>query len=302
MADATIANTTNEPRKASGSAVKEVLGYLRRNPALAWGIGLILLLVLFFVFATLQVSSFTEYRPLSVRPRLPPSLQYPLGTDTQGRNLLALNALGLLGTLSIGLGAGFIGVVVATLLAFIGAYFGGRIDAVIRLVVDIGLSIPTILLLVIIAIAFHGLTLWQMALVVSMTAWIRPTRIIRSQVLSLRERAYVEVARMSGMGGLEIILKELLPNLMPLIFANFVASITHAILASIGLEALGLGPADNPSLGTIIYRVILYQGIIQGLWWWWLAPIVLIILIFIALFLISVGLDELADPRLRTTS
>jgi len=120
-------------------------------------------------------------------------------------------------------------------------------------------------------------------------------------VLTLKERAYVEVARLSGMRGIEIILKELVPNLLPFIIASLVTTTASAILASIGLEALGLGPPDDPTLGMTIHRVIVYGGVIMGSWWWWLAPTILITLVFIALYLINLGTDELANPTLRRT-
>ena len=124
----------------------------------------------------------------------------------------------------------------------------------------------------------------------------------RQQVLTLKERAYVEVARLSGMRGIEIILKELVPNLLPFIIASLVTTTASAILASIGLEALGLGPPDDPTLGMTIHRVITYGGVIMGSWWWWLAPTILITLVFIALYLINLGTDELANPTLRRTA
>jgi peptide/nickel transport system permease protein len=116
----------------------------------------------------------------------------------------------------------------------------------------------------------------------------------------MKERPYVEVARMSGMGGLEIIVKELIPNLIPFLIASLVNTTASAILATIGLSALGLGPTAFPTLGQTIYWVILYSAVIQGYWWWWLTPIVIIVMVFVGLFLTNVGMDELSNPRRRT--
>ena len=281
---------------------EEIVGYMQRNPTLPWGLWILVGLLLFSLFARLYVEDVEHYRPLSAGAFLSPSGEYPLGNDSHGRDLLAVNGLGVLNTLMLGLLAGLIGVGVATVLAFMAAYYGGWLDAVVRLVVDVGLTIPSLLIMVLIAIAVQGIDLWMMALVISSTSWLWPTRTIRSQVLTLKERAYVEVARLSGMRGIEIILKELVPNLLPFIIASLVTTTASAILASIGLEALGLGPPDDPTLGMTIHRVITYGGVIMGSWWWWLAPTILITLVFIALYLINLGTDELANPTLRRTA
>ena len=280
------------------SRVAGILSYLRRNPRLALGLALMAGILLFTGVGSLLVDA-KEARPLSAPPFKPPSLKYPFGTDKFGRNLVVVMITGTPLTLKVGLVAGVLGVGVATVLAFVAAYYGGWADTVIRWVVDVGLTIPNILILVMIAIVVRNISVNQMALVVSSTAWLWPTRTMRSQVLSLKERNYVELARLSGMSGLEIIVKELMPNLIPIIVANLVATIASAILATIGLEALGLGPSEAPTLGRTIYWVIYYSAVLQGYWWWWIAPIVIIVLIFLGLFLASTGLDEVANPRLR---
>jgi peptide/nickel transport system permease protein len=139
----------------------------------------------------------------------------------------------------------------------------------------------------------------MMALVVASLAWMWPTRTIRSQVLSLRERNFVMVARLSGMNGLEIIARELIPNLLPYLAASFVTAVGSAILATIGLEALGLGPQNEPTLGMTIYWSLYYTSVLRGMWWWWGPPIGIIILTFVGLFLLTMGLDQIANPKLR---
>jgi peptide/nickel transport system permease protein len=223
-----------------------------------------------------------------------------LGSDNQGRDLMAVLISGIPLTVSIGLMAGFIGLAIGTVLAFAAAYYGGWLDAVVRAVVDMALTIPGLLVLIIVAISIHSaMTVPQIALVVAALAWLWPTRTIRSQVLSMRERAYIQVARLSGMSGPKIIVFEMIPNLLPYLAASLVAAISSAILAAIGLEALGLGATDAPTIGMTIYWVIYYGALLQGMWWWFLPPIMVIVLLFIGLFGLSAGLDEVANPRLR---
>ena len=172
-----------------------------------------------------------------------------------------------------------------------------------RLRQSLALYLPAgLLVLIIVAVFLHeGLSVNQMALIVAVLAWRWPARTIRAQVLTMRERAWVQIARLSGMSGPEIILRELMPNLLPYLGAALVGSVASAILASIGLEALGLGPADSPTLGMTIYWVIYYAALLHGYWWWWLAPITIIVILFVGLMNLSVGLDEVANPRLRRT-
>jgi peptide/nickel transport system permease protein len=135
--------------------------------------------------------------------------------------------------------------------------------------------------------------------VVASLAWLYPTRTIRAQLLTLRERGFIQIAQMSGMSGPEIIVKEMLPNLLPYLVAALVNSTSAAILASVGLEVLGLGPFEAPTIGMTLYWVNYNAAIINGWWWWWVPPIVVIGTVFIGLFLVAIGLDEVANPRLR---
>jgi peptide/nickel transport system permease protein len=302
MSSVVEAITTSEQRQTEWprtAAPRSVLGYLRRNPSLGIGLFLLLVLLLFVVVGHFTVDRI-QYRPLSTRPLLPPSWELPFGSDKQGRNLYAVMVEGTPLTLRIGLFAGVIGVVLGATLAFISGYYGGLVDNIVRIIVDVGLTIPGLLVLIIIAMRVRGgLTVDQMALVVGLLAWLYPARTIRSQVLSIKQRGYVQIARLSGMSSPEIIVKELLPNLLPYLGASLVGSVSAAILASIGLEVLGLGPFEAPTLGMTIYWVIYNAAIINGWWWWWVPPIIVIAILFIGLFLVAVGLDEIANPRVR---
>ena len=282
--------------------MRAAYSYLRRNPSLAVGIALLAALTLFVVIGNLLVDT-EDARPLSAPTLRPPSSDYPFGTDRQGRDLLAVMVAGTPLTLRIGFVAGFLGVGVGTVLAFVAAYYRGMVDMVIRGIADIGLTVPGLLVLIIIAVSIKGtLTVNQMAIVVASLAWLYPTRTIRAQVLSLRERGYVEVAQLSGMSGLGIIFIELMPNLLPYLAATLVTSVSSAILASIGLEVLGLGPIDAPTLGMTLYWVNFNAAMINGWWWWWTAPTVIILIVFLGLFFLTVGLDEIANPRLRRSA
>jgi peptide/nickel transport system permease protein len=296
--------------------LRMVLRYIRRNRPLALGLSILVALILFTTIGALFTDPADAY-PLAAPARVAPTLRYcppmtpdceeplalPFGTDSQGRNLFAVAVEGTWLTIRIGLLAGFIGLFVGTTFGFTSAFYGGVYDTVVRWVVDVLLTVPGLLVLVVVASALGDTTLniTLLAIIISLTAWMGPTRTIRSQVLSMRERPYVMMARLNGMSSPGIIFRELIPNLLPYLGASLVGSVTGAIFASMGLAALGLGPLREPTLGVTIYWVINQSAFLNGLWWWGAVPITIVALVFVMLLLISIGLDELANPRVRRT-
>jgi peptide/nickel transport system permease protein len=211
---------------------------------------------------------------------------------------------GILLTGMIGLIAGTIGIIIGVILGFMSGYFGGIFDLVVRWVTEVLLTIPPLVLLIIIAgtvVDKNSVTVLTMAGVTALLAWVGPTRVVRAQVLTMKERTFVSVAKLSGMGNMEIIFKELMPNMLPFLVASFVAQVMNAIYASFGLEILGLGPAREPTIGMTIRWAVFHSAMFNQWWWWVLWPIVAMVLIFAALSLINVGLDEIANPRVRRT-
>jgi len=279
-----------------------MIRFIRQNPRLMVGLGMLGLMILFWLVGVLTIGT-SKAVPLSGPPDMMPSAQYPLGTDSAGRQLLPVLIAGIPLTLEIGLLAGFLGLLIGTILGFSAGYFGGRTDTVIRTAADVILPIPALAILVVIASTIHTvLTVEIMALIVASLAWMFPTRTIRSQVLSIRNRAYVDIGRFSGESDLDIIFRELMPNLMPYLAASFVAAVGAGILAAIGLEALGLGPQDRPTLGMTIFWAIYYGATLRGMWWWWGPPIAVLVLVFMSLFMVAQGLDRYANPRLRRSA
>jgi peptide/nickel transport system permease protein len=281
------------------TSTQTLIAYCRRNPGLVVGLALILALLSIGLIGPHFVHV-ANAAPTSNIPDQPPSSDLPLGSDDQGREMLAVLIAGVPLTLRVGFIAGSVGLLIGIILGFLSGYQGGVVDTVIRMVVDTLLTVPGLLVLIIIANSIRGvIDINLMALIVASLAWMHPTRTIRSQVLSFRERGYVQMAKLSGMSGIEIIIRELIPNLLPYLAASFVGAVAGAVLASIGLEALGLGPQNEPTIGMTIYWAISFNAMLRGLWWWWVPPIVIIVVLFMAMFLLSAGLDEIANPRRR---
>jgi peptide/nickel transport system permease protein len=304
----TTITATTQDASSSGQTIEQpngltlLLRYLRRNKGLAIGLLILIGLVLFTAIGLMTINPKQAY-PLAVATRKPPSLQYPFGTDFFGRNLLAAMVMGMWQTAVIGVLAGGLGTLIGVVLGFISAYFGGWIDAVIRTICQILTPIPVLLIQVVVAGSLdkRDVTIITMAFIVVMLAWMGPTLVIRAQVLTMKERQFVSVAKLSGVSDLGIIFKEILPNLLPFIAAAFVGQVFSAVFASFYLAVLGLGPLREPLLGNIIWAAQLQGAFFNGWWWWPIAPSVAMILILGSLALINMGLDELANPRVRRT-
>ena len=278
------------------------LRYLARNRGLAVGVAILLVLVLFTAIGMLVINPKHAY-PLSAALKQPPSLKYPFGTDFFGRNLLAAMVVGMWQTALIGLLAGGIGTLIGVVLGFMSAYFGGWIDSTVRTVCQILTPIPVQLIQVVIAGSLdkRDVTILTMAFIVVLLAWMGPTLVIRAQVLTMKERQFVSVAKLSGASDMAIIFKEILPNLLPFIAAAFVGQVFAAVFASFYLAVLGLGPLREPLLGNLIWAAQTQGAFFNGWWWWPLIPSFAMILILGSLALINMGLDELANPRVRRT-
>lgn len=301
--------------------------YVRRNPALGWGLGILLALLLFSTVGLLFVNKKDAYA-LATLSDLPPkidrealdkmgeaetlgakleqlrlALRPIFGTDSQGKGLLASLVLGTGMTLLIGAIAGTIGIGIGTILGFVSGYYGGSLfDNIVTAIVDVVLTMPAFLILILIASSLADpakLEVAQMGLIVSVTSWAFPTRAIRAQVLSMRERPFVMMAKLSGMSGAEIILKELMPNLLPYLVMSLASSVYGGVMGSLGLQGLGIGDRRQPYLGMTIYWLNYYSAFLRGMWWWILEPVAVIILLLTSLTLISFGLDEVANPRVR---
>ena len=282
------------------------------NPKLIWGAGLLLGIIVLGIVGRLIWDLdlvFTGSSPLKLPPLGFENLRgqsgvgaHPIGTDGGGRDLLALIIVGAPNTLFVGLLASFIGMSIGIFLGFSAGFVGGRTDDVIRVGADVMITIPPLLILVVFQSAFGDVTLTMMALLIAGFVWQSPTRLIRAQVLSMKQSGYVQMAQLSGASTGHIMFREMMPNLVPYLFGSFIASVTTSIVTAVGLEVLGLGPQRIPTLGRTIYEAINAGALIQNLWWWWGIPTLLLAVIFIGLLLINLGLDEVSNPRLRKLS
>jgi peptide/nickel transport system permease protein len=276
---------------------------IRHSPRLATGLVILALMVLIAVVSPLIVSAIgngTDPLELAAYDKwLVPSSGHLFGTDQFGRDVLAMVVSAMSVSLQIGAIAGVISTVVGVVVAFVAGYKGGWIDGILSTFTGILLVIPTFPLLIALSAYAKNVSLFQVGVMISIFSWPFAAKTIRSQVLSLRSRPYVDLARVSKAHDLEIIVTELLPNLLPFIGVGFASSALGAIFGLVGLEVIGLGPGGVIDLGQIIFNAINTGALTLGAWPMFVVPIVLLTLLFAALNMINIGLEEVYNPRLR---
>jgi peptide/nickel transport system permease protein len=315
---ATVKTTPNEVVAGQIAPPATRMGRFNRwdtpwfNPKLLSGLALIAAILLLGILGRLFWNTdlaYTGSSPLNLPPvgftsarGLVGTWDHPLGTENSGRDLLALIIQGAPNSFMVGVIAAVVGMGVGIFLGFSAGFLGGRVDDIVKLLSDVAVTIPALMVLIVIQSLLRQVEVTTMAFLISLFAWPGPTRLIRAQVLTMRESGYVQMAKLSGASTSSIMFREIMPNLIPYLFASFIGNATGAILAAVGLETLGLGPQRVPTLGGTIYYALNQAAILRGMWWWWGLPTILLAIIFIGLLLINLGFDEIANPRLRQSS
>jgi peptide/nickel transport system permease protein len=259
--------------------------------------------VLVIILTLAFLSSFSPYDPTlwNVVPKdTKPSAQYWLGTDSNGQDIFWQATYAVRNSLIISLIAALVSRVIAILVGMVAGYKGGSTDRVLMFISDSLLVIPLFLILVMLAMLVRQfMNLVILGLLLSIFGWAWDARLIRSVILSLREREFTQTAILSGTGTVKLVLNEYMPFATPLIFSTLINNISWAIGLEMTLAILGLVNLNIPTLGTMLNWAIVYQSMFLGRWWWVLTPVVLSIFLFIALYWLSVSISEYLDPRTR---
>jgi peptide/nickel transport system permease protein len=279
------------PRRTPWAVVRSI------PPKLAVGLGLILVITLFGILGPLFVGS-----PLAIRDagRTPPSAEFILGTTQTGQDVFAQLAYATRGSLLIGITVGVVALFLSVVFGVIGSYVGGWVDESFSLFTNVMLVIPGLPLVIVISSYVADKNIWVLAIVLAITSWAASARVLRSVTLSLRSRDYVAAARVAGEKSWRIIGVEILPNLVPVLAAQFVLAIIAAILGEAGLSYLGLGASGTFTWGTMLFQAQNGFALTLGAWWWFVPPGVMIAVLGGALSLVNFAIDEIVDPKLRT--
>jgi peptide/nickel transport system permease protein len=231
---------------------------------------------------------------------LSPSWEHWLGTDSTGRDIFWQATFAVRNSLIISLIAGIVSRVIAITVGMVSGYKGGNTDRVLMFLGDSLLVIPLFLIMVMLSMLVREyMNMIVLGLLLSFFGWAWDARVIRSMILSLREREFTNTAILSGTGTLKLVLDEYIPFTTPLIFSTLINNMSWAIGLEMTLAILGLVKMSIPTLGTMLNYAISYQAILLMRWWWIGTPVVLSICLFIALYWLSVSISEYMDPRTR---
>jgi len=276
----------------------KTLGDLFRDYRFAFSF---IVLVIIVILALL--STFSPYDPTmwNVVPRdMKPSAEHWLGTDSNGQDIFWQATFAIRNSLIISLIAGLVSRVIAILVGMIAGYKGGATDRILMFLSDSLLVIPLFLIFVMLAMMVREhMNLVVLGLMLSVFGWAWDARLIRSIILSLREREFTKTSILSGTGTLKLVWNEYMPFAMPLIFSTLINNIGFAIGLEITLAIIGLVDLMTPTLGTMLNWALSSQSFLLGRWWWGLTPVVLSLFLFIALYWQSVSISEYLDPRTR---
>jgi len=270
--------------------------FLRHRMAV-FGVVTMALLILAVMFVD-KVTPYSPEEPDLANMLAAPSLKHPLGTDELGRDLLTRTLYGGRVSLLVGVFSMLVAISFGTLVGAVAGYFGGTIDNLLMRFTDFFLVIPWFPLMIVIAMLM-GKSFTNVIIVIGITSWPSTARIVRSQVFSVKEKAFVERARAIGSGSGHIISKHILPNVFPLIFANTILLIANSIFSESFLDFFGLGDPTVVSWGTML-EVAYEKGAFSSYAWWSiLAPGACIVILIMSFYLIGDALDEILNPKLR---
>jgi peptide/nickel transport system permease protein len=227
----------------------------------------------------------------------PPSAQFWFGTDDLARDIWSQTVYGSRISLSVGFLAAVVTVVTGTLMGLLAGFYGKFIEEVLMRVVDFFMMLPELPLMIVLA-AVLGPSIWNIVLVVSIVTWPATARVVRSQVLSIKERPYVEAARCLGAGDLRLMFTEILPNVVPLMFAQSVMMVTEAIYAEAVLSFLGLGDPTRISWGSMLHFAF-ESGVMGRALWWVIPPIASIVALIVSFSLLGTAISDVLDPSYR---
>ncbi|MGO3648679.1 ABC transporter permease [Agrococcus casei] len=301
--------STQTPKRSPGSVT-----WARRRNAVAqfWrefvqhraGLtGLIFLIAIGLIAALAPIiapSHLLDVTQLLDQPKFaPPSLEHPLGTDHQGRQLWVRMVWGAQVSLMVGVAATLMSMLIGTLVGIAAGHFTGWVGGLLMRIIDFFLVLPSLILAIVLsAVLSRGVL--TIIIAIGVTSWAGTARVVRSQTLTVESRDYIARARALGAGHWHIIMKHLLPGVMPLVLANTTLTVGAAIIAESTLSFLGLGDATQQSWGTILKNAMDISAATSGYWWYVVIPGLAIVLVVLAFTLMGRAVESILNPTLRS--
>lgn len=267
--------------------------YKKNRPAVA-GLFIIVCLVLVAAFAD-YITSYDPWESNFGEKLQPPSVRHLMGTDNFGRDVFSRILYGSRITLLVGFAAAAITITVGIIMGALAGYFGGMIETIIMRITELFMVIPTFFLILLIVAVFGG-SIWNVIVIIGVTTWPGTARVVRASFLSLKEKEFVEAAKLAGVGDYRIIFRHIIPNAMGPVIVLTSLRVASSILAEAGLSFLGLGDLNHVTWGQLLYKAQLYMRIS---WWSAVFPGLMIFLAVLSFNLVGDGLTDALNPRLK---
>lgn len=230
-----------------------------------------------------------------------PSFNFLLGTDMAGRDIFAQLCVAIRDSFWVGIIAGLSSLIIAILIGGVLSYKKGLVDEGANLVTNIFMVLPQLVILIIIAALLEGRrSLEIVGILIGLFSWPWMARSLRSQILSLRERKFVDLARISGKSDLSIVVKEILPNMLAYVFLVLIIAVSGAVVAEAGISVLGLGPSTGFTLGKMLQLAISWNATSSGIWWYFGPPGFILTVLTGTLVMITAFIDDVLNPKVRT--
>jgi len=262
--------------------------------------GVILLGIILAMIALSLFSPFDERTIFAVPPDMPPSLDHWFGTTSRGQDVFWQLTAALRNTLAFGILVAVISRLIALVVGLTSGYLGGKVDQAIMAANDTIGALPHIPILLLVYFVMRDQMSWVvLALVAALLGWSHDSRLIRSVALGLRTREFTRHAVFSGMRTLQILVREHLPYVVPILFFTAMNNLIWAIGLEVTLSILGFSDINRPSVGGMIYWANSHSAMVSGIWWWIAFPMVFVVILFLGLFMLAMSINEYIDPRSR---
>ena len=260
--------------------------------------------ILVGLVGTLALLSFVSpYSPddtFVVPPDVPPTLAHPFGTTSRGQDVFWQLTFAIRNTLAFGIVVAFLSRLLSLTIGLVSGYKGGWVDRVLMSINDTFVVIPLFPILVLFYFVLRDSMSWAaLAIIMALLGWAYDARLIRSVTLSLKNREFTHTGIFSGMSTREVLVREHLPYVMPIVFTTTINNMNWSIGLEVTLSVLGFTDLNNPTIGGMIYWANQHTALVAGVWWWIAFPVIFIIILFIGLFLLTVAMNEHIDPRSR---
>jgi peptide/nickel transport system permease protein len=262
--------------------------------------GTLLILIIIGIVISSFFAPYDEMMTYAVIPDVPPGAEFWLGTNSRGQDMYWQLAASMRNTLMFGLVVAIISRIIAIIVGLVSGYVGGRTDQIIMAFNDTLGALPNIPILLLLVFVLRDQMTWGvLAFTAAMLGWTHDSRLIRSVALSLRTREFTRHAAFSGMRTGQILFREHLPYVMPIVFFTTMNNLIWAIGLEVTLSILGFSDINRPTIGGMIYWANAHSAMVAGIWWWIAVPMVAVVILFLGLFLLAMSVNEYIDPRSR---